>query len=98
MTSKEQAVERGYERTSKALQRLKKKLGTKSDVSNDTKPAQNDKRCLVLIMILSANQNKLQLFVAPLVAKFNFLQINLIIFSSLFFWCEVYIDLNQCII
>ena len=58
----------------------------------------NDQRCLVLIMILSANRNKLQLFVAPLVAKFNFLQINLIIFSSLFFWCEVYIDLNQCII
>ena len=58
----------------------------------------NDQRCLVLIMIHSANRNKLQLFVAPLVAKFNFLQINLIIFSSLFFWCEVYIDLNQCII
>ena len=98
MTRKEQAVERGYERTSKALQRLKKKLGTKSDVSNDTKPAQNDKRCLVLIMFLSANRNKLQLFVAPLVAKFIFLEINLIIFDNLLFWCEVYVDVNQCII
>ena len=32
----------------------------------------NDQRCLVLIMILSANRNKLQLFVTPSVAKFNF--------------------------
>ena len=44
MTRKEKAAEREYERTRKALQRLKKKLGTKSDVSNDTNdtPAQRD--------------------------------------------------------
>ena len=43
MTRKEQAVEREYERTQKALQRLKKKLGSKSAVpdTNDT-PAQRD--------------------------------------------------------
>ena len=52
----------------------------------------NDQRCPALIMILSANRNKFQLFVAPLVAKFIFLQINLIIFGNFLFWCEVYVD------